>query len=91
MVSSSAPGCAASSASTAISRPGAQKPHCSAPSSARHWARSSQRPSRMPSSVVTSRPSTRAMSTEHESTGSPSSSTVQRPQLEVSQAHLTDL
>ena len=45
----------------------------------------------MPSRVVTSRPSTRAIVTEHESTGSPSSSTVHRPQLEVSQAHFTDL
>ena len=43
-----------------------------------------------PSSVVMERPSTRAAGTEQLSTGSPSSHTVHRPQLVVSQAQRTD-
>ena len=90
MVSSSASGYLRSSARTSISRPGEQKPHCSAPSSAMQRANSS-RAAPTPSSVVTLWPSTRAMRTEQESTGSSSIHTVHRPQELVSQPHLTDL
>ena len=43
----------------------------------------------MPSSVSTSWPETRGMMRAQESSGEPSTSTVQRPQFVVSQAHFT--
>ena len=50
------------SASTFMMRPGEQKPHCSAPSSAMQRAKPADSAC-SPSSVVTTRPSTRAMGT----------------------------
>ena len=77
-----------SSAMVFMTKPGLQKPHCSAPWSAMKPTNSDASSCR-PSSVCTLRPLARAASVEHESTGSSSMSTVHKPQLEVSQPRFT--
>ena len=69
-------------------RPGVQKPHCSAPSAAMQRAKAAAS-SATPSMVVISRPPTRAVRVQQESTGRPSSQTVHSPHDPVSQPCLT--
>jgi hypothetical protein len=77
------------SAVAATSIPGVQMPHCAAPcrrnaASSRAWP--ARAPS--PSTVVTSRPATRATGVRQAQTGSPPTSTVQAPQSPASQPTL---
>ena len=71
-----------------ITKPGLQKPHCSAPWSAMKPTNSDASACR-PSNVQTLRPSARAANVEQDSTGTSSSITVHRPHADVSQPRLT--
>ena len=71
-----------------MTKPGLQKPHCSAPWSAIKPTNADASSCR-PSSVCTLRPAARATSVEHDSTGTPSSSTVHSPQADVSHPRFT--
>ena len=71
----------------ATTRPGVQKPHCTAPASTNaSWTRCSESPPARPSTVTTSCPSACAASTRHAHTSVPSRSTEHEPHSPCSQA-----
>ena len=85
----SATGRCSSSATVATTRPGVQKPHCTAPAATNARCTACSRPSvASPSTVTTSRPSACAPCTRQAHTSCPSRSTEQEPHSPSSQAPL---